>query len=140
MNQSNDKPNVIVDLWEILLRHRWRFILPAFLVTVTVLTVSLFLPRKYAARAIFERRTDMVLAEISSQHVAQSFQDPRHMLHEDVAGVAAHAKISEKLLRVFALSRAFSVIRRRSHLDDTSRQQKRHVLARPNEQQMAHNP
>ena len=89
MNQSNDKPNVIVDLWEILLRHRWRFILPAFLVTVTVLTVSLFLPRKYAARAIFERRTDMVLAEISSQHVAQSFQDPRHMLHEDVAGVAA---------------------------------------------------
>lgn len=89
MTQSNDKANVLIDLWEILLRHRWRFIIPAFLVSISVLGVSLLLPRKYDATAVFEKRTDLVLAEIASRDVAQNFQNPRHLLTEEVAGPAA---------------------------------------------------
>lgn len=71
------------------MRHRWRFILPAFLVTATVLGASLFLPRKYTAEAIFERRTDMVLTEMSTQGATRAFKDPRGAIIEELTGQPA---------------------------------------------------
>lgn len=71
------------------MRFRWRFILPAFLVTVMVLGASLLLPRKYEAEAIFERRTDMVLNEIMSRGGSPVIQRPQQSLNQQLAGSPA---------------------------------------------------
>lgn len=97
MQQRNEQPHVLTDAWEILLRHRWRFVLPAFVIMVAVLSIGLMLPRKYSALAVFERRTDMVLAEMSTKSVASAFEDPRHLLHDAIAGPAAVDRLLNQL-------------------------------------------
>ena len=64
MSRSTNQAKALVDAWFILLRYKWRFIFPLFLVSATVLSLSLLLPRKYQAEAIFDRRTDQVLSSI----------------------------------------------------------------------------
>lgn len=79
----------LMELWDMFLRHRWRFVLPVFLVVTAVLAVSLALPRKYRATALFERRNDLVLTEMTSRGATRSFQDPRQSLTEALAGLPA---------------------------------------------------
>ena len=57
----------MLEAWDALVRFKWRFVLATFGVTAVVLAGSFFLPRKYKAEGIFERRTDMVLSEITSR-------------------------------------------------------------------------
>ncbi len=95
MIDKSRQPNPMLELWEIVRRYRWRFVLIAFLTCTAVLTVSLFLPRKYKAYALFERRTDMVLTELSRQASTTAFQNPRNSLVEEIAGPPA----IESLLR-----------------------------------------
>ncbi len=64
MSRSNNQAKALVDAWFILLRYKWRFIFPLFIVSAAVLALSLLLPRKYQAEAVFDRRTDQVLASI----------------------------------------------------------------------------
>lgn len=78
-----------MELWDIVLRYRWRFVCVAFTVGTLVLTASLLLPRKYRASAIFERRTDMVLTEMSHRGATRSFQDPKPSLLEEISGQPA---------------------------------------------------
>lgn len=86
MSQKNAQQNAVLELWELLLRYRWRFILPAFAVTLGVLGMSLFLPRKYKSEAMFERRTDMVLTEMTAKGATRNFQEPRNSLVEEITG------------------------------------------------------
>lgn len=86
MTRHKNQAKALVDVWDILVRYRWRFILPTFLIMAGVLAMSFFLPRKYQASAIFERRTDMVLAEIISTRGATRFEDPRQAIVEEVTG------------------------------------------------------
>lgn len=79
------------------MRFRWRFILPAFLVTMMVLGASLMLPRKYEAEAIFERRTDMVLNEIMSRGGSPVIQRPQQSLNQQLAGSPAIDKLVKQL-------------------------------------------
>jgi len=88
-HKSNNNHNAVLEAWEVVSRYRWRFIIPAFLVTSTVLGVSLFLPRKYKAQATFEKRTDMVLTEMSAQGATRNFQDPRAATIEEIVGQPA---------------------------------------------------
>ena len=53
---------------------RERVVLSAFAVTLMVLGMSLFLPRKYKSEAMFERRTDMVLSEMTARGATGNFQ------------------------------------------------------------------
>ena len=64
MSRHRNQVRALMDACEVLVRFRWRFIVPAFVVTVVILGVCLVLPRKYKAKAIFERRTDLVMTEI----------------------------------------------------------------------------
>jgi protein tyrosine kinase modulator len=89
MSQKNTQQNTVLELWELLLRYRWRFILPAFAVTLSILAMSLFLPRKYKSEAMFERRTDMVLTEMTAKGATRNFQEPRNSLVEEIAGSRA---------------------------------------------------
>jgi hypothetical protein len=64
MSRNTNQAKALVDAWFILLRYKWRFIFPLFVVSASVLALSLLLPRKYQAEAVFDRRTDHVLASI----------------------------------------------------------------------------
>ncbi len=98
---NHDKPNqsdAVLGIWDVLRRYRWRFIVPAFLVSAGVLAASLVLPRKYNAEAIFERKTDMVLAEITNYGVPRTFTDPRESVIKEVAGEPALEQLVTQLV------------------------------------------
>jgi protein tyrosine kinase modulator len=97
MSQKNTQQNAVLEIWELLLRYRWRFVLPAFTVTLCILTVSLFLPRKYRSEAMFERRTDMVLTEMTAKGATGNFQDPRNSLIEEITGLQAADELISQL-------------------------------------------
>jgi uncharacterized protein involved in exopolysaccharide biosynthesis len=97
MSRQTQQTKSLFEVWDVLLRFRWRFIVPAFLVMTGVLTVSLVLPRKYQADALFERRTDMVLSEITTRTASQGLQTPSASLAEEVAGQPAIDDLIETL-------------------------------------------
>ncbi len=97
MSQKNVQQNAVLELWEMLLRYRWRFILPAFAVTLGVLGMSLLLPRKYKSEAMFERTTDMVLTEMTAKGATRNFQDPRNSLVEEITG---HRAVDELIAQI----------------------------------------
>lgn len=86
MSNRITQSDALFEVWHLLLKFRWRFVMPAFAVAALVLAVSMFLPRKYRAEAVFERRTDMVLAEIMKRGATRSFQDPRESLQNEIIG------------------------------------------------------
>lgn len=86
MSKRSTQTEALFEVWRVLLKFRWRFVLPAFVVAAVVLAVSMALPRKYKAEAVFERRTDMVLSEIMNRGATRSFQDPRESLNNEVIG------------------------------------------------------
>lgn len=89
MTRHHRQSQALGEVWELFLRHRTRFILPAFVVMSGVLVVGMLLPRKYQGEAIFERRNDMVLAEIATRGASQSFQNPRGSISEELVGAPA---------------------------------------------------
>ncbi len=95
MNKDIDHSKAIMEVWHVLLRYRWRFFLPAFVVTIAVLGICMVLPRKYHAEAIFDRRTDMVLTEM--RNAPTSFQDPRQSINDQLAGAPAIAQLRTTL-------------------------------------------
>jgi protein tyrosine kinase modulator len=98
MNQTKNQTEALLGIWEVLRRYRWRFIVPAFAVTAGVLGASLLLPRKYKGEATFERRTDMVLAEITNRGVPRTFEDPRASIAKEVAGKVAIDELVDQLV------------------------------------------
>ena len=85
---THTNPNNIRDAVAVLIRYRWRFVLPAFLVTAGVLSIALLLPRRYQAEATFERRIDPILSEMNSRG-ASRVQSPRGMTTKEIVGDAA---------------------------------------------------
>jgi uncharacterized protein involved in exopolysaccharide biosynthesis len=86
VNRTHNQAKVLIDSWFILLRYRWRFIVPFFIGTAAVLAVSLALPRKYRGEATFDRRTDMVLNEIMTRSGRNPYDDPRQTLTQELSG------------------------------------------------------
>lgn len=98
MSQSKEQQaNAVYELWDIALQHRWRFVLPAFLVTALVLGVCLLLPRKYKATANFERRNDPVLTEMTNSGAVSSYMDPTASLMKEIASGPAIASAINQL-------------------------------------------
>jgi len=97
MSRKHSQPEPLIEAWGLLCRHRRRFVLSAFIVATCVLAVSLLLPRKYGANAIFERRTDMVMTEIINRGASQSFNDPRQSLFKEVAGPTSQDQLITEL-------------------------------------------
>ena len=95
MSHKRHEYQILMDLWPILSRYRWRFIIPAFMVAAVVLSMSLFLPRRYRGEAVFERRNDMVLTEINNRSGPTTFQDPRQSIMDEVAGPTAINQVVE---------------------------------------------
>ena len=93
MSERKDNTNAILEAWDICLQYRWRFIIPAFVLTAAVLAIGFFLPRRYKAEGQFERRTDMVMREITTKGATRTFQDPRNMLIEELKGKPAIEKL-----------------------------------------------
>lgn len=97
MQRQHDEQRALLELWDIFLRHRGRFILPCFLVSTLVLCTAFILPRKYGATAIFERRTDIVLTEMTNRGATRTFSAPRQSLVEELAGQPAIDELLREL-------------------------------------------
>ncbi len=96
MSHDNRQAEMMREAWRALRRFHWRFTVPAFVVTALMLGACLFLPRKYKAEATFERRTDLVLAEIMSRGGLR-FQDPRQSTTEEIIGGPAIDQLIEQM-------------------------------------------
>ena len=73
MSHDTSKDRALLEVVDIVVRYRWRFVVPAFTVAVLVLAGSLLLPKKYRAQGIFERTQDIVLSEMK-RGATQSYQ------------------------------------------------------------------
>ena len=89
MSRQRPEAEIVFSLWPILRRYHWRLIIPTFAVAAAVLLASMFLPRTFKGEAAFERRTDMVLSEMTSRGASTNFQDPRQVISEELAGPTA---------------------------------------------------
>lgn len=94
---KQEQAKAIYELWDVILQHRWRFVLPAFTITAIVLFGSLFLPRKYEATAHFERRNAPELTEAIKSGASESYMDPIPALTKDIAGSHAIAQVIQDL-------------------------------------------
>jgi uncharacterized protein involved in exopolysaccharide biosynthesis len=90
---KQEQAKAIYELWDVILQHRWRFVLPAFAVTAIVLFVSLFLPRKYEAVAYFERRNAPELIEAIRSGASDSYMEPMQALTNEIAGSHAITEV-----------------------------------------------
>ncbi len=103
MSQENTHSKALLELGDILVRYKWHFVFPAFAVVILTLGVSMFLPRKYKAEAIFERRSDMVLEEVTNRGGTQTFQDPRQGIGEELVGKPAIDRMIKDLQAKFSV-------------------------------------
>ena len=94
---KQEQAKAIYELWEVILQHRWRFVLPAFAVTAIVLFASLFLPRKYESFAYFERRNAPELTEALRAGTSDSYIDPLASLTKEISGSNAIAQVINDL-------------------------------------------
>lgn len=98
MNRNPKHPSVAnVDVLSMLRRHGRRFATVAIFAAILALVGGFFLPRQYHAEAVFERRNDMVLTEITNTGATRSFQNPRAALVKELTGEVA---IDKTLARV----------------------------------------
>lgn len=94
---KQEQARAVYELWEVILQHRWRFVLPAFAATALVLFAGLFLPRKYEAVAYFERRNAPELIEAIRMGASESYIDPLGSLTEEIAGSHAITQVVNEL-------------------------------------------
>lgn len=94
---KQEQAKAIYELWDVILQHRWRFVLPAFAITALVLLGSLFLPRKYQATAHFERRNAPELMEAIRSGASESYMDPMQSLTKEMSGSHAIAQVIQEL-------------------------------------------
>lgn len=94
---KQEQAKAIYELWDVILQHRWRFVLPAFAVTAIVLFVSMFLPRKYEAVAYFERRNAPELIEAIRSGASDSYMEPMQAMTNEIAGSHAITQVINDL-------------------------------------------
>ena len=96
MSRNTNQAKALIDAWFILLRYKWRFVFPLFIVSSTILALSLLLPRKYQAEAVFDRRTDQILASIMVGGAAKSYgKHNASIRHELSSGLALDKAIED---------------------------------------------
>lgn len=96
MSTQTNPTNNIREAVTALIRYRWRFVLPAFVVTAGIFSVALMVPRKYQADAVFERRVDPVLSEMNSKGASQ-IQNPRGTIVQELSGELAVEKLIKQI-------------------------------------------
>ena len=97
MSRKNTYPDSMRDLKRMIRRHRGRFILPFFGVTLAALLISLMLPRRYEATAVFERRNDLVMSEIAGRGAPHAFGRLKRALVEELSGMPAVEAVIDEL-------------------------------------------
>ena len=88
MSQDHAKDRAVLEIVDIVIRYRWRFVVPAFVVAIVVLAGSLTLPKKYRASGIFERQQDIVLSEMK-RGATQSYQSASRVQLQVIASEPA---------------------------------------------------
>ena len=97
MSRNTNQAKALVDAWFIFLRYKWRFVFPLFVVSAAVLALSLLLPRKYQAEAVFDRRTDQILSSIMNGSIARTKYRKDVSIREEMTNGVALDKAIEDL-------------------------------------------
>ncbi|MCC7147460.1 MAG: hypothetical protein IT443_13530 [Phycisphaeraceae bacterium] len=97
MSRKTKQSDPLFEAWDVLLQYRWRFMVAACLVAAGVMLGSLFLPRKFEGRAIFESRTDTVMNQIVTRGATPSFKSTQQSTYNQVIGETALDKLIEQL-------------------------------------------
>ncbi|MEM6755856.1 MAG: hypothetical protein AAF586_01700 [Planctomycetota bacterium] len=95
MTDKNAQPtHALLDAWEILRRYRWRFVLPAFVLSAVALAVSLFIPRVYKSEATFERRHEVVMTDVAGfGHRGRHANESRAAVLNEIKNPAAVERV-----------------------------------------------
>lgn len=97
MNHDSQHLKALFEVWDAVLKHRRRFVWWAFLGAALVLVLSLALPKKYKAKATFERRVDLVMSQMITRGAPESQPNPKKTLAQEIAGQPAVDDLVEKL-------------------------------------------
>lgn len=93
---ESDKQKTLRDVWRIVFRRRWLFVLGACLFMLAALWAAQFLPLKYTGTAKFERRVDPS-DEQSSNLGGDSFSVHKLTLQHELTGTRAIERVIEEL-------------------------------------------
>lgn len=88
----SDPRHVFSELLRIVYQRRWIFFVPFCLATIAAMLASHYLPRRYVAKTIFERRDDVAVANLVKRNSPHSFDTIRRSLSLDLKGPAALAQ------------------------------------------------
>ena len=98
MNENTTQNDRLTQVRNLLIRYRWRFMFASLGAALIVLGVSLFLPRKYEAEAIFERRSDLIMHELTSRgRVSELNQPVRRTAQVDLTSRPAVIDVIDEL-------------------------------------------
>lgn len=98
MNEHTNQNDRLGHARNLLGRYRWRFMLATLGAALVVLAVSLVLPRKFEAEAIFERRSDLIMHELTSRGRVSDMNDPvRRTAQVDLTSRPAIMQVIEDL-------------------------------------------
>jgi uncharacterized protein involved in exopolysaccharide biosynthesis len=96
MSSHWSHPETIRELRRVIVRYRRRFALTFFSVTILVLFAGMLLPRQYEARAVFERRSDMVMSTVVGQGAPRSVAALKRSMSEELRGTPSIARVVEQ--------------------------------------------
>ncbi|MEM9253470.1 MAG: hypothetical protein AAGB29_14090, partial [Planctomycetota bacterium] len=99
MTDKHAQPtHALLDAWETLKRYRWRFVLPAFVLSAVALAVSLFIPRVYKSDATFERRHEVVTTDsVGFGQRGRHVKDTRAAVLNEIKNPAAVERVVQAI-------------------------------------------
>ncbi len=86
----------VSEVLRVLSVRKWVFLVPFCIATSAAFTLSLYVPRRYVAKTVFERRDDPVLVNLPRSEGTGAFVAFRRTLANDVADVRSLTKMVEK--------------------------------------------
>jgi protein tyrosine kinase modulator len=92
-DKFGDMQRSVAEILRILTVRKWMFLIPMCLATTTALVLSLYVPRRYIASTVFERRDDPVLMNLPTTEGAGAFESFRRTLVQDVTSADAIAEM-----------------------------------------------
>ncbi len=114
MSEKTENNNTFLEALKVILRYRWLFLVSACVGAIMILLVSLAIPLRYTAKAVFESHTDAAV-EGTGPSKNETFRVHKMTLRQELAGPKAVMKAFDELGLRFknkddklALARQFS--------------------------------
>jgi len=126
-HEKSEHDRAALEVIDLLLRHRWRFIAPMFVVAMLVLIASLGLPKKYHTSGIFERQQDAVLSDMSRGGASRTYQN---VAETQLKALADEPAVDRLLQQIEPELRQLNIVQDDSQLENIRRDILQRVIIR----------